>query len=789
MARSVIRLPFPAKGLDENASYRDQPEKSTPDCLNVRPYDPIGGRVRGGPRAGTAKTLPDPINADNAVQLIRQVTLPLVPQQVNLSTIVDEAGGSGFTDDFAYADGYARTVAAANWDFYRYSGAWSSNDTGTGRNYFNSTSFSTGNEFGWVVGGKVHGASYGTGWLWKGANSLGTIYGVSFRTRMKEVNSDPYHRGNITGIVLRANKPDPTTGDYYVIEARRGAATKAGRTEIAVVRYDAGVRTIQTTAVITTPPTAYRWSDYFTLEARVNENFVFVYVNGNLVHADIMASYGNQSGVGLAHRNSGGSGSYILIDQFKIMTGALGSISRDTRLVLVSGGSIYQTDSNDQLVLATNGAGALSQTTIDITGQEAPASPNDAFPTRRFVYFCDGVNYKRVNVNEQIVESWTAFNGTDVVNNETIDGSLPVGTEGESCKFVTIYRGRLVLWGLRTDPQNWFMSAVMDPRNWDYSPPTARATQAVAGNASDAGKLGDILLACCPYSDDNMILGGDHTLWIMRGDPAAGGGIDSISYQTGIVGAEAFARDEAGNLYFFGSNGIYRVAGGDAQPELITSGRLDRRFSSVDLAVNRIRLLWNSRLQGLHVFITPLTQGTSTHYYWDRRTDSWWVDRFPDATGPTAVWMYDADDPNDRLLMLGGFDSYVRSFDEAGKSDDGGAGDPIAITSYVLFPPIVASDWVRMRLESLQASLDRSSDPITMQVLSGRNAESAIESTAVRFSATLQPGRGQWLRQRVADNAITFKLLNATVNRSWALDSMCAIFTEAGMQRQHGRAV
>ena len=46
---------FPVKGYDENWAYKAQPEGTTPDCLNVRPYDVIAQRLRGGSRPGLSK--------------------------------------------------------------------------------------------------------------------------------------------------------------------------------------------------------------------------------------------------------------------------------------------------------------------------------------------------------------------------------------------------------------------------------------------------------------------------------------------------------------------------------------------------------------------------------------------------------------------------------------------------------------------------------------------------------------------------------------------------------------
>ena len=51
----VLSLQFPVGGLWKRAGYRAHPPFYSPDCLNVRPDDPLESRDRGGSRGGSAK--------------------------------------------------------------------------------------------------------------------------------------------------------------------------------------------------------------------------------------------------------------------------------------------------------------------------------------------------------------------------------------------------------------------------------------------------------------------------------------------------------------------------------------------------------------------------------------------------------------------------------------------------------------------------------------------------------------------------------------------------------------
>lgn len=50
-----LELPFPYKGKNENWSASRQPPLTSPDLNNVRVYDVLGNRARGGQRPGLKK--------------------------------------------------------------------------------------------------------------------------------------------------------------------------------------------------------------------------------------------------------------------------------------------------------------------------------------------------------------------------------------------------------------------------------------------------------------------------------------------------------------------------------------------------------------------------------------------------------------------------------------------------------------------------------------------------------------------------------------------------------------
>jgi hypothetical protein len=56
-----MRLPFPFMGVNKGKATVDQPPLTVPDMKNVRVYDILGNRARGGQRPGLNKLYTDQI--------------------------------------------------------------------------------------------------------------------------------------------------------------------------------------------------------------------------------------------------------------------------------------------------------------------------------------------------------------------------------------------------------------------------------------------------------------------------------------------------------------------------------------------------------------------------------------------------------------------------------------------------------------------------------------------------------------------------------------------------------
>lgn len=430
--------------------------------------------------------------------------------------------------------------------------------------------------------------------------------------------------------------------------------------------------------------------------------------------------------------------------------------ARRTRIIGVAGGSVYRSNFPPTALNPVSGGS-------DVLNPSIPLMQSFAFQK---VFFLDGSTpgYVYYDLATNTVKDWA----TDVTA-----GDLPIGGDSDelACRIIALYRGRIVMAGLLSEPQNWFMSKSGDPFDWDYSPETTTAIQAVAGNSSVVGELGDVVTALMPYQDDLMFMGSPNSLWVMRGDPAAGGAIDNISRQIGVVGAQAFTWDSS-HLYFLSRNGLYRTEANGGAPEHISQGRLDSVFDNIDFSTNHVRLLYDADWQGVHIFITPSEQPASSndHWFWDSRTDSFWRDQYPAVQGPTAVSLFNADNPADRAVLLGGWDGYVRSFDEDANGDDG-----TAITSMVLVQPMNAGQaFMDSLLDDINLILGEGSEAVTLKLYGGNTVEQAKgnqEAGNALFSKVIVPGRNSAIRQRVRSNAIILEISQTSSTGTWAFES------------------
>lgn len=388
----------------------------------------------------------------------------------------------------------------------------------------------------------------------------------------------------------------------------------------------------------------------------------------------------------------------------------LSQSGRVVTLVAVSQGRVFWVEAGGTAWgEATNNTGETPP--LNITGVMF-SSPN-----QQRLWFVDGVNAVVYTPITNVVDLWTATAGI-----------FPVDSQNNYPRLVETWRGRTIVSGLLEDPQNIFMSAVDGPTDFDYAPLSPSALDAVALNIPNGlGLIGDVVNTIIPYTDDLLIIGCDSSIRVIRGDPLAGGQIDTVSRAIGMAWGRPWALDPYGNIYFMSNRcGIYTMVPGQ-QPQRISQG-IESLLQDIDTGANAIRFLWNDRGQSLHVFVTPtLEPTTTTHFVYEQRTGAWFTDTFANNDhNPVTCCTFDGNSARDRVPLIGSWDGTVRSLSVDAADDDG-----TPIQSSVIIGPIVAKDMGEITVNDAVSVLASGSNDVYYDVLVGKNPEEALASTPV----------------------------------------------------------
>jgi hypothetical protein len=906
MPTPASRIPFPIKGLNLTAGYRDQPAGTSNDVLNVRPFDAIEGRLRGGRRPGLSKWVDEAVLIDQPIQAM----VPIV------KAAAYEESTTTYDNEYVVAGYEDRTDLRLR--FYRYSdgallGSYDVSDSSTGARVSDTATDDAGN----VYVALRDRSNQWTGSLGAYAQILkirpdGTIAWTKdtfYDATDGEGTADPAiaydpvynrvitagYRGNYVtdGRVVfvydaetgdevwtwGGDYPDGLYGDDPVVDTDalgnvfvaigtigypdatntgRGMVLKLSPTGVVLADWftqsngedinelasGLAVKSDGTVAV-TLPKTSDTFDGYVATAANVfvlsNDLSSVDYVYE--MHNDTSSPYGgvrcawHTDGDLLVYGNRELAPSTHTLTKFNAATGTVdwrfydGNTfgAAEHNIAVGVDGSVAICAANDNTAWDGAGGNAASIWLLDDSGSvtwyldqtnssgistlhvEAESTATTEAETRETAllvavagsirtvkdstistptgginvlttkagriqattaygdaFFVDGDNNVKYDFSTDTVSTWTAATA----------GTLPSGA-----RLISRYRGRIVLSGVPTDAHNWFMSKQGDPEDWDYAPATPTAQDAVAGNNSLAGEVGDVITALMPFNDDLMWFGCNGSIWQMTGDPLAGGAIDLISDQTGMSFGASWAKDPNNAVYFHGIDGIYKMVP-NAVPESITNGRLDEVFRDLDRTTNRVKLTWNYLEKQLWVLISPLDGTTQpTVYVYDTRTDSWWKDLYPSSMGPEVLLSYDAEVGNDEAFLLGCRDGYIRKQDRTATGDDG-----TAITSRVRLEPILSADLERMvRLTGMSFGLVEGSGAVDIRLYQAQTPEQLADATAVRFKRTLTAGHNGPSLPRLEGGALGLELYADALASPWAVEDMGIRTAVGGRLRRHRR--
>ena len=372
---------------------------------------------------------------------------------------------------------------------------------------------------------------------------------------------------------------------------------------------------------------------------------------------------------------------------------------------------------------------------------------------------------------------WTPYGNAAKSAAKTTYGTMP-----DKAYVGCLSGGRCILSGNPDYPHQAPTSAAGNPWDWNIYRTTADAATVIGSGV--AGQIGDVVRAVIPARDGLLVIGCASSMHIMTGNPVDGGQMVDIN-GVGIFGFTSYCFDGDGNLFFWGTGGVYRLSKGAVQVDNVSVASMPNLIAdaAADPATHRITMGYDPARIGIKICVTLLADGTSTDYWYDLQTQGFFPDSHAATHGIYSQFQYDANDPTHKGLILGCADGYLRVHDDTEENDDG-----TAIDSYVCFGPLpLAEDGRDGSLEAFDVILaggasggsETDSNDVTLKVWTEDVAETVIEDLEAGTSPKLVmtftgPGRrhGGKKRRGVRGAYAGLKIGNDTVDQTWGFEKI-----------------
>lgn len=431
---------------------------------------------------------------------------------------------------------------------------------------------------------------------------------------------------------------------------------------------------------------------------------------------------------------------------------------RATVHVATCAGNFYTVKKGQAPKLVNNGGGVFN-----------PESPfAKLFTYRQKVYGLDGVNYIKFDPKVGLMEEWKADGA----------GEIPPGA-----KLAANFLGRIALSRTDDDPHNLHLSERGNPDGWDTSPKVISPLSAFSGDASGNlhFKLHDLVNCLIPARDDLLIIGGDKSISRLTGDPGGQGQLDNITTSEGLAFGDAYCIAPDGTVFAKGVNGGVWRLGANGSADRISLLSIERRLQDINQAEYDIRMVWNFRQEGMHVFVVPkgLGERLVTHYFWDAKEAGWWPDAFSVVGNqPTSAGIFDGDAADDRYVVIGCEDGYVRFEDEDAKDDAGNR-----IISECVFGGLVPdSHGGQLAFSHLEPTLASDMDGVDVELYLGEVSD-VVAGGSPHFKRHARPGYNGSMLCRGKANQAWIQLRSAAAGEAWALEALYIRARAAGRRR------
>jgi len=358
-------------------------------------------------------------------------------------------------------------------------------------------------------------------------------------------------------------------------------------------------------------------------------------------------------------------------------------------------------------------------------------------------------------------------------------GTIPV-----DCTGIARYRDRIVMYGFAADPNEWIMSRQGDPDDWLLSDVDIGA--AVKGSNSEAGRVGDAITAFVPYGDQYALFGCRSSVWRLNGDPMAGGTIDVVTYEYGILSATSWCHGEkSGEAFVLTRRGLKATNIECPTCELVdvSEGRLPDELLNIDPSLFEVSLGYEHAARGILICVTPKTSATMpsgvTHWFFDIETKGFFPQAFAAvADNPVRIMRYQGADADDDCLLMARHGGGLNRFSTHAETDNG-----TAISKYTVYGPFPLGRTSRDfgGVDVIEATLAADSGDVTYEIAVGSNAEEAVSASAAFSGGFSAGGLPTCDHPRVRGGAFTIKVIGGV--RPLAIETLTVETSDLGPAR------
>ncbi len=451
--------------------------------------------------------------------------------------------------------------------------------------------------------------------------------------------------------------------------------------------------------------------------------------------------------------------------------------------------------SNTKLTGTVTGAGWTAGEVVTQAVSGAQGIYIESVSTAHFVYRTGTTEFDTTNVvtGADSTETTTPSAVTAPphwLNWTLTDGDFPDG----GSNIMTLAFGRIFMNSM-SNPNQWFATRAGDPLDIEVS--QSDVGSAVSSQTSKAGLVGDEITALIGYKDYYLIFGCTNEVWVLRSDPMSSGILSRVSKTTGIFSSTAFCWDDKENFYFLGSDGIYRLSAEalvNAQaPVNITKQHIPRlvRDMALNRRTDRVAMAYDKDRYGIMLSVTQMDGGWSTIFWIDLRTSdedgnvkaAVFPETYQEDHLPASLFYFNARRKDERLLLAGGQDGYIRKFDDDTYSDDGDN----AIDSWAFIGPVVDPEKARgkVKLSNLSVTTGTDTTNLDVSIFSAETAEELVNNIIAGASpAIARTFTGDNLlatmNQKIENGAVAIRLGNDTAAKGWSMEKIIANIKPSG---------